>query len=252
MLKRRIIPIQLLLNGRLVKSKRFEGWRDVGDPIKSSAVYNAQLADELIFLNITREARSIKQLADLIHEVSKVCFMPLSVGGGVSSPEAAAFLIENGADKIVINSAAYRNYDLINKISHRFGSQALIIGIDVKRHEKELIVMSECGLKSEKISLIQHMKMCEEHGAGEFLIQSVDHDGVMDGFDIELLNLACANSKLPIIGCGGAGNFNHLKDAFLQTDVSALACGSIFNFTDSNPLRAKSYLTNYGLSFKVV
>jgi cyclase len=240
------------MNGRLVKTQKFGGWRDVGDPVKSSAVYNSQYADELIFLNISRNNRSIEQIADLIKAVSKVCFMPLSVGGGVDSVKSAAYLIENGADKVIINSATYEDYSLIKKISDRFGSQAIVICIDIKRNGDKLNLVSNCGIRVEGINLKNHMKICEESGAGEFLIQSVDRDGLMNGYDIDLLKTACANSRLPIIGCGGAGDFNHLKDAFLEADVNALACGSLFNFSDSNPMRAKAYLTNYGLSFKVV
>ena len=252
MLKRRIIPIQLLMNGRLVKTQQFGIWRDVGDPVKSASVYNSQYADELIFLNIARNERSIIQMADIIKEVSKVCFMPLSVGGGVDSLHSAAYLIENGADKVVINSAAYKDYGLIEKIANHFGSQAIIVCVDIKRNGDNFNVVSDCGSRVENVSFINHIKHCEDSGAGEFLIQSVDQDGVMSGYDIELLKIACKNSRLPIIGCGGAGDFNHLKEAFFESDVNALACGSLFNFSDSNPLRAKAYLSNYGLSFKVV
>lgn len=253
MLKRRVIPVQLLLNGRLVKTVGFGEWRDVGDPVKSAAVYNSQLADELIFLNIDRDRSSIGPLVALLHGVSEVCFMPLAVGGGVRTFEDAAVLIENGADKVVINSAAYTSPDVLRSVADHFGEQALVVGIDVKRSDDgSYIPVSDSGRRPQAVTLVEHIRDCEAAGAGEFLIQSVDMDGKMDGFDLDLLRLACAAAKVPIIGCGGSGQYNHLKDAFLQTDVSALACGSLFNFSDSNPMRAKAYLTNYGLSFKVV
>lgn len=252
MLKRRIIPIQLLLNGRLVKSKRFADWRDVGDPVKSSAVYNSQYADELIFLNIARNQDSVKLLADLIQKVAEECFMPLAIGGGIRTFDDAAFLIQNGADKVVINSAAYTDHELLSRISNRFGSQAVVVAIDAKRSGDGYITLSAGATQSESISLQEHIKVCETTGAGEFLIQSVDQDGTMEGFDLDLLNQACAVASVPVIGCGGSGQYNHLKEAFLETDVSALACGSLFNFSDSNPLRAKAFLSNYGLQFKVV
>lgn len=252
MLKRRIIPIQLLMNGRLVKSIRFGDWRDVGDPVKSSAVYNSQYADELIFLNIARMHASVQPLAELMLKVSEECFMPLSVGGGIRSFDDAAYLIQNGADKVVINSAAYSDRELLSRIADHFGTQAVVVAIDAKRDGDTYAVMSASASQSEAVTLEEHIHACEAAGAGEFLIQSVDQDGTMEGFDLPLLRLACSVASVPVIGCGGSGQYNHLKDAFLQTEVSALACGSLFNFSDSNPLRAKAFLSNYGLQFKVV
>jgi cyclase len=252
-LKRRIIPIQLLLNGRLVKSKHFTDYRDVGDPVKSSAVYNSQYADELIFLNIARERESMEPLAELMQKVSRECFMPLSVGGGIRNIDDAAYLIHNGADKVVINSGAYLGKAMLSDLADRFGKQAIVVAIDVKRSaEGNFSVWSNSGQQFEPIELQAHMHDCEVAGAGEFLIQSIDQDGAMEGFDIDLLRFACRVSNLPIIGCGGSGNYNHLKEAFLSSDVSGLACGSLFNFSDSNPLRAKAFLSNYNIPFKVV
>jgi len=252
MLKRRIIPIQLLVSGRLVKTRKFADWRDVGDPVKSSAVYNSQYADELIFLNIERDRASVQPLAELMQRVSRECFMPLSVGGGIHSFDDAAYLIQNGADKVVINSAAYRDRDLIRRIADRFGTQAVIVAVDAKRNDAGYTLFSNSGSRPETTNLVSHIKACEDAGAGEFLIQSIDRDGTMEGFELDLLNIACATATVPVIGCGGSGQYNHLKEAFLQTKVSALACGSLFNFSDSNPLRAKAFLSNYGLPFKVV
>lgn len=253
MLKRRIIPVQLLLNGRLVKTVRFGDWRDVGDPVKSSAVYNSQYADELIFLNIDRAGGSVKPLADMLHAVSEVCFMPLSVGGGVRSFDDAAYLIQNGADKVVINTAAYRDPTILSRVAERFGAQAVVVGIDARLGAGgRYLAASNCGRDVAPVPVEEHIRVCEAAGAGEFLIQSIDRDGTMEGFDMPLLRQACAAAKVPVIGCGGSGQYNHLKEAFLETGVSALACGSLFNFSDSNPLRAKAYLSNYGLQFKVV
>lgn len=252
MLKRRIIPVQLLMNGRLVKTKKFADWRDVGDPVKSSAVYNSQYADELIFLNIARDRTSVQPLAELMQKVSKECFMPLSVGGGIRSFEDAAYLIQNGADKVVINSAAYHDRELISRVADRFGTQAVIVAVDAKRDGEGYALLSNSAGQAQATTLTAHIAACEAAGAGEFLIQSVDQDGTMEGFDLDLLRQACAAASVPVIGCGGSGQYNHLKEAFIETEVSALACGSLFNFSDSNPLRAKAFLSNYGLQFKVV
>lgn len=253
MLKRRIIPVQLLLNNRLVKTERFGDWRDVGDPVKSSAVYNSQYADELIFLNINRDDASVQPLAELLHAISEVCFMPLSVGGGVRSFDDAAYLIQNGADKVVINTQAYRDPATLGRVAERFGAQAVVVAIDAKLgSDGRYLAVSNCGREVMPVSVEEHIRNCEAAGAGEFLVQSIDRDGTMEGFDLTLLRLACSAANVPVIGCGGAGQYNHLKDAFLETGVNALACGSLFNFSDSNPIRAKAYLSNYGLPFKVV
>lgn len=253
MLKRRIIPVQLLLNDRLVKTVRFGEWRDVGDPVKSSAVYNSQYADELIFLNIAREKRSVAPLAKLLDAVSEVCFMPLAVGGGIRSFEDAAYLIQNGADKVVIDSAAYTSPEILTRVADRYGSQAVVVAIDARRNsDGGYNTFADCGRVATGVSLEEHISRSEKAGAGEFVIQSIDRDGTMEGYDIPLLKLASSVATVPVIGCGGAGQYNHLKEAFLDTRVDALACGSLFNFSDSNPLRAKAFLSNYGLHFKVV
>ncbi|MCB1509494.1 MAG: imidazole glycerol phosphate synthase subunit HisF [Hyphomicrobiaceae bacterium] len=254
MLKKRIIPVQLLNDGRLVKTVGFGTWRDVGDPVKSSAVYNSQYADELVFLNISREKRSVEDLVKVIGEVSKVCFMPMAMGGGITTADEAAFLILNGSDKVVINSAAYDTPEIITETAERFGAQSVIVCVDVRWDAAlgNYRLFSDCGRRERPLTLEQHVAACEKAGAGEIMVQSIDRDGSMSGFDIELIKRAMAATRLPVIGCGGSGNYEQLRDAFLATDVSALACGSMFNFSDSNPIRAKAFLSNYGIPFKVV
>lgn len=254
MLKKRIIPVQLLLNNRLVKTKKFNNFLDVGNPVKSSKIYNDSDADELIFLNIERKSRSIGPLLEVLEEVSKVCFMPLSLGGGVNNIDDLKSLFRNGADKIILNSLVYNNYKFIKEASNLFGKQSIIISIDVKKNldKNYYELFSKCGKKKENISLEKHLENCEQNGAGEIFINSIDRDGMMQGYDIELIKKALQNTNLPVIACGGAGNFSHMKDAFLSTNVSALACGSLFNFGDNNPIRAKSFLKNYNLNFKIV
>jgi len=254
MLKKRIIPVQLLLKNRLVKTKLFDKFIDVGNPIRSSKIYNDSDADELIFLNIDKKERSIKPLLQVLEEVSKVCFMPLALGGGIKDLEDIKTLFRSGADKVIINSAIYKNYTLITKASNLFGKQSIVVSIDAKKDDRneKYILFSECGKKKEDISLLEHVKTCEKNGAGEVFINSMDNDGLMKGYDINLIKQVVKNCNLPIIACGGAGNFNHMKDAFEKTNISALACGSLFNFGDNNPIRAKSFLQNYNLNFKIV
>ncbi len=255
MLKKRIIPVQLLINGRLVKTVRFGDYRDVGDPAKSSAVYSSQLADELVFLNIDRQHRSVEPLARLIDKVSVECFMPLTVGGGICSFEDAAFLIKNGADKLMINSAIYAQPQLIGAVAERFGTQAVIVSIDAlwDLRSQRYVLCSNCGRqRHEDLDLQEQVRRCVERGAGEIFVQSIDRDGTMTGYDLRLIHAVMEAATVPVIAGGGSGNYDQLREAFVETGVSALACGSIFNFSDSNPIRAKAFLSNYGLPFKQV
>lgn len=251
MLKKRIIPIQLLKNGRLVKGTQFADYRDVGNPVSSSGVYNSQQADELIFLN-TDIDQGIEPLIELIEEVSNVVFMPLSFGGGIRTFEDAAKLISLGADKVILNSVVYQKPELITEIIQHFGSQAVIVNIDVRSTENGWQLFSGNGQQSESVSLEQHINSVIEAGAGEIMLQSIDKDGSMSGFDIELAQFAAKVTTAPLILAGGSGNYEQLKDAFEQADISACACGSLFNFSDSNPMRAMAFLRNYDLPFKKV
>ena len=254
MLKSRIIPVQLLLGDRLVKTVRFDSYRDVGNPVSSSKVYSDQDADELVFLNIARDNRSSASLLKLIERVSQVCFMPLAVGGGISSFQDAEQLIRKGADKVVINSAAYRDLNLLSEIASKFGSQAVVVSMDARKDEisSRYVLYSECGRKRELIDLEEHVQKVVGAGAGEILINSIDRDGTMSGYDVDLVRLVVKATNVPVIACGGAGNFEHMKQVSLETRINALACGSLFNFGDNNPIRAKAFLSNYGLSYKVI
>jgi imidazole glycerol-phosphate synthase subunit HisF len=255
-LKKRIIPIQLLSEGRLVKTKQFGPARDVGDPVASSRVYSAQQADELVFLNINRDSRSIAPMVELLERVSEVVFMPLALGGGITSFEDAETLLRHGADKVVLDSVVYRDLGLITRVADRFGAQAVVVCVDVRREGDAAggapRLYSDCGRELEDVDLDAHVAAVIEAGAGEILLQSIDRDGTMTGYDVPLLAHVSAASPIPVIGAGGAGTYEHMRDAFTGSAVSALACGSLFNFGDNNPIRAKAFLSNYGLKFKVV
>ena len=155
---------------------------------------------------------------------------------------------------LIINSIAYRDLKVIKDISEAFGSQAVIISIDVRKDllSNSYELYSNCGRYKENISLENHINCCIENGAGEICINSIDSDGLMQGYDIDLIKQVTKIAKVPVIGLGGAGTFSHLRDAFLETNVSALACGSLFNFGDNNPIRAKAFLANYSLPFKII
>jgi cyclase len=249
MLKRRIIPIELLSVDRLVKTVVFDRPRDVGDPVKSSKVYSDQDADELVLLSIDREFRNIHVLVDIVKRIAEHCFVPFTVGGGINKIEDAELLFGAGVDKILINSAAYNDPVLISKIAQRYGKQAVVVGIDVRQVQGDYSLYSRSGRIKENVSLKKHIDSVVRAGAGELLIQSIDRDGVMEGYDINLLKQVIAQSPIPVIAAGGAGHFLHLKEAF-DAGVDAAACGSLFNFGDNNPLRAKAFLKNHGIPLK--
>lgn len=249
MLKKRIIPIQLLRNGRLVKGLNFDGYRDVGDPIKSSHVYSMQDADELILLNIDG-SRYFSDLVSVLPKLSEKVFMPISIGGGIRDYNSAAILINEGADKIVLNSIVYSNREIISKIANNYGHQSVSICIDVKCCNGSYILFSHNGKARKKVNLHEHINACIDAGAGEIILQSIDLDGSMKGFDYELALIANQYTSIPFILAGGGGDYSHIKDVFLSTNISAVACGSLFNFSDSSPIRAKHFLKNYGINYK--
>lgn len=251
-MKKRIIPIQLLLDGRLVKTRGFAAPRDVGDPVKSAGVYNSQNADELIFLNIARGERTIAPLRKVIEGVSEVSFMPIAIGGGIASFDDAAELIHTGADKVIINSCAYRDPAVITATARTFGSQAVVVCVDARRvaDGRGWELLSDCGRIVEPVAMEAHLRDVLAAGAGEIMVQSVDRDGTMTGFDLPLVRAVMAVATVPVIAAGGSGDYEHLRQVFDDADVSAVACGSLFNFSDSNPIRAKAHLTNHGIAFK--
>lgn len=253
MLKIRIIPVLLLRNGRMVKGKQFRGFRDVGDPVSAARIYNAQNADELVFLDIDASAEGRGTLIDVISRVSHECFMPLSVGGGISSVDNVRELLRAGADKVVITTAAVERPGLITEAAERFGKQCIVAGIDVCRNDAgELAVFTHSGRVRTSLDVFEHAAHLEALGAGELLINSIDRDGTMTGYDLELIRRIGLASHLPVIACGGAGHFMHLVAAIKEAGVAAVACASIFHFGDNNPIRARSYLKNEGIDVKNV
>ena len=252
MLKQRLIPTLLLRNGRMVKGRQFDNYRDTGDPVSAARIYNAQYVDELAFIDIdaTNESRATNK--EIILKVSKECFMPLTIGGGINSVDTIRELLLVGADKVIINTAAYTDENLIKESSEMFGKQCIIIGIDVKLEENQYVLYKNSGRIRCDISLKDHLKKLESIGAGEFFINDITRDGMMDGYDLGLIDLVNNNTRLPVIACGGAGNFKHLADAYLNTNVSGLAMASIYHFGDNNPIRARAYLKNNGVSIKEI
>jgi imidazole glycerol-phosphate synthase subunit HisF len=252
MIKVRIIPVLLLRGGRMVKGKQFSDFRDTGDPVYASRVYNSQYVDELIFLDIDATNEGREPDSEIIEKVSKECFMPLTIGGGISKIEHIRKMLNAGADKVVINSAAIDNPKLIKEASEKYGSQCIIVGIDVKKENEKYIIYKNSGKTRIETDLLVHIENIQKSGAGEIFINSINNDGMMQGYDLELVNYVIAHTKIPVIACGGAGNLMHLVDGFKKTNVSALAMASIYHFGDNNPIRARAYLKNHNIPIKVV
>ena len=257
MLKSRVIPVLLLQNGRMVKGRQFTDFRDTGDPVSASKVYNHQDADELVFIDIEASRAGARKdrevLYRIIENVSVVCFMPLCVGGGVDSVDDVIRLIRIGADKVLINTAAFDDPSLVHEASLAVGSQSIVVGIDVKKIGGRYVVHTHCGqVPRPELDLVSCVRLMEASGAGEIFINSIDRDGMMEGYDLELLKQVRAQTDLPVIACGGAGHFRHLYEALIDAKADAVACASMFHFGDNSPLRAKAFLKNQGVMLKIV
>jgi len=185
----------------------------------------------------------------VVERIAQECFVPLTVGGGIRCLDDAAQLFAAGADKILLNSITYVEPGLIAEIGARYGQQAVVVGVDARTEEYGFVLYSDCGRKREAASLPQHLEAVIAAGAAEIIVQSMDKDGTMSGYDLTLIQSVIAISPVPVIAAGGAGDFIHLKQAF-DVGADAAACGSLFNFGDNNPLRAKAFLKNYSIPLK--
>lgn len=251
MLKKRIIPVLLLKNGRMVKGVQFDNYRDTGDAVSASRIYNAQYADELMFIDIEASGAGRGALLHVIEEVSEECFMPLTVGGGVRSCDDIQQFLRAGADKVLITTAATESYEVIRQGAEMFGAQCIVAGVDIRTVDDQYRVFSHCGKTMTELELIAHIEALQDAGAGELLITSIDRDGGMEGYDLGLFKLIQSVSRVPVIVNGGAGHFMHLVDA-IKAGAHAVACASVFHFGDNNPIRARSYLKNHAIAVKNV
>jgi cyclase len=236
----------------MVKGKQFTNFRDVGDPVSAARIYNAQNADELIFIDIEASANGCASLIKTIERVSSECFMPLTVGGGIHSLETIKAMLRAGADKVVITTAAVENPTFIEQAANMFGRQCIVVGVDVKKQGSEHGVFIRSGAQQASIELLSHIQNMQRLGAGEIFINSIDRDGMMQGYDLELLSKVREWTTCPVIACGGAGNFKHLVEAIEVSRADAVACSSLFHFGDNNPIRARSFMKNAGLAVKTI
>jgi len=245
------MPTLLYKNTTLVKGVGFDSWRRVGSAMQAVKVYNMREVDELVFLDIaaTREGRSPD--FDLIDDLADECFMPLAVGGGIRSLDDVRRLLRVGADKIVVNTAAVNRPELIREITNRFGSQCVVVSIDARKNRGEdYEAYVESGTRPAGLDPVALARRAESLGAGEVLITSMDRDGTMQGYDIELISRVAKAVSIPVIASGGAGSYAHMAEA-LRAGASALAAASMFHFTEQTPREAKLYLRDQGFPTRV-
>ncbi len=230
MLTKRIIPCLDIKDGRAVKGVNFLSLRDAGDPVELAINYAAQGADELVFLDISATEQRRKTLAKLVEDIAARCYIPFTVGGGIATPEDVSPLLDSGADKVSINSAALADPKRIETLAKSYGSQCIVLAIDARVEEGEWIVYSHGGkVKTEK-ELFSWAKQGAELGAGEILFTSMDHDGTKSGFAIEALSRLHSDLDIPIIASGGAGTIDHFVDVFTKTNVDAALAASVFHY----------------------
>jgi cyclase len=252
-LKVRIIPCLDVKDSRVVKGVNFEGLRDAGDPVEQAILYDKQGADELCFLDITASHENRGTLLDVVHRTAEVCFMPLTVGGGVRTLEDIRALLLAGADKVSINTAAVDRPEFVKEAAEKFGSQCIVAAIDAKGTGKgKYEVFTHGGRKATGIDAVEHARKLVGFGAGEILLTSMDRDGVKSGYDLELTRAVCDAVPVPVIASGGVGNVQDLVDGVKMGHASAVLAASIFHFGEVTIAQAKAALKEAGLPIRPI
>ncbi len=247
MLAKRIIPCLDVKDGRVVKGVNFVNLIDAGDPVETAQFYNEQGADELVFLDITATHEKRKTIVDVVERTAKKVFMPLTVGGGISDTDDFRTLLNAGADKVSVNSAAIRDKTLISRAAKRFGSQCVVVAIDAKKTPEGYHVYINGGRIDTGIDAVEWAREVQSLGAGEILLTSMDADGTKDGFDIPLTRLVCENVSIPVIASGGCGKPADFTDVFRQTGADAALAASIFHYRTTTIAEVKSHLKESGI-----
>ncbi|HEY2650038.1 MAG TPA: imidazole glycerol phosphate synthase subunit HisF [Puia sp.] len=252
MLAKRIIPCLDIQNGRTVKGTNFVNLRDAGDPVELGARYASEGADELVFLDITATQEKRKTLSALVRRVAQHINIPFTVGGGISSVEDVSILLENGADKISVNTSAYKNPVLISELAQAFGSQCVVLAIDVKQGiNGEYFVYLNGGRVETRTTCMDWAKRGVQMGAGEILLTSMDHDGTKKGFAIELTRLLAEDLPVPVIASGGGGTMEHFSQIFKEGKADAALAASIFHFGEIPITALKEFLIKEGIDIRI-
>ncbi len=252
MLAKRIIPCLDVDKGRVVKGVKFLNLRDAGDPVEVALEYEKQLADELVFLDITASAEGRNIMIDVVKRVAENVFMPFTVGGGVRNIEDIRRLLEAGADKVSINTSAVKNPGLITEGAKMFGSQCIVVAIDAKRKGSSWEVYINGGRTPTDIDAIEWSKRVEELGAGEILLTSMDRDGTKEGYDIELTRRVAESVNIPVIASGGAGKKEHFLEVFKEGKADAGLAASLFHFRELSIMELKTYLQSEGVPVRLL
>jgi imidazole glycerol-phosphate synthase subunit HisF len=250
MLTNRLIPVLLLKNGRMVKTIQYDKMRDVGNPVTAAKIYDAQSADELVFLDIMASVEDRDTLIGIVDRVTEECFMPLTVGGGVKTVDDMRLLFKSGADKVAINTAAIENPDLIKEAAGIFGNANIVVSIDYRTIDGKNIVFTHSGKKETGLDPVEWAKEAEKKGAGEILISCIDRDGMMKGYDIDTIRRLSDAVSIPVIACCGAGTLQDFADCIKEGHASAVAAGSIFHFTDQSPIKARAFMKEKGINVR--
>lgn len=247
MLAKRIIPCLDVKDGRVVKGVNFVGLKDAGDPVEAAKFYNTQGADELVFLDITASCEKRKTIADVVERTAKCVFMPLTVGGGISSVEDFRTILGAGADKVAVNSAAVKDSELISRAADKFGSQCVVVAIDAKKTDGGYHVFIHGGRTDTGLDALEWAKTVQKLGAGEILLTSMDADGTKGGFDIPLTKIIADSVNIPVIASGGAGCCKDFAEVFKQTGADAALAASLFHFRELSVGQVKHYLKDEGI-----
>lgn len=255
MLAKRIIPCLDVDEGRVVKGVNFVDLRDAGDPVEQARTYDAEGADELVFLDITATHEERNIMHDVVRRTADQVFIPLTVGGGLRSVEDMRAMLQAGADKVAINSAAVKDPTLIGRGADAFGNQCIVVALDAKRVDRDppnWEVFVHGGRKPTGRDAIEWAIEAEERGAGELLVTSMDRDGTKKGYDLDLLRAITERVQIPVIASGGAGTLEHLHEGLVDGGASAVLAASIFHFREYSVSEAKAHLRREGVSVRPV
>ena len=251
MLTKRIIPCLDIKNGKVVKGVNFVGLKDVGDPIELAKRYDQQCSDEVVFLDITASYEQRDIIKDLIERGAKELSIPLAVGGGIRNIDDFRMILASGADKVSVNSAAIANPDLIKEAADEFGVQCVVVAIDAKKRASGgYDVYVKGGRENTGIDLIEWVKKCQELGAGEILLTSMDADGTKAGYDIDMINAVCDVVDIPVIASGGCGSIQDIVDVFKKTNCDAALVASLFHFGEATVEQVRQELRKEGINVR--